>query len=138
MTSGMTIITTKTIFLRIIAYTLKKYLNKWKKRNPLLWISLEFFQTEKVEDKKIPVTLKLYFVDEEGSRISNENIVIADSRSTKPEDRTYREKFTLKDQAYDKAKKYYLVMEDENETIEKIYDKIPLMVDLSIINDFGF
>ena len=99
---------------------------------------LEFFQTEKVEDKKIPITLKLYFVDEEGNRISNENIVIADSRSTTPDDRAYREKFTLKDQAYDKTKKYYLVMEDENETIEKIYDKIPFMIDLAIINDFGF
>ncbi|MBV1818011.1 BREX-1 system phosphatase PglZ type A [Clostridium cochlearium] len=99
---------------------------------------LEFFQTEKVEDKKIPIALKLYFVDEEGNRISNENIIIADSRSSKPEDRTFREKFTLKDQAYDKSKKYYLIMEDENETVEKIYDKVPFMIDLAIINDFGF
>jgi uncharacterized protein (TIGR02687 family) len=99
---------------------------------------LEFFQTEKVEDKKIPITLKLYFEDEEGNRISNENIIIADSRSSKPEDRTFREKFTLKDQPYDKAKKYYLVMEDEDETVEKIYEKVPFMIDLAIINDFGF
>jgi hypothetical protein len=99
---------------------------------------LEFFQTEKVEDKKTPMTLKLYFVDEEGNRISNENIIIADSRSSKPEDRTFREKFTLKDQPYDKAKKYYLMMEDENETVEKIYDKVPFMIDLAIVNDFGF
>ncbi|MGN9166198.1 BREX-1 system phosphatase PglZ type A [Tissierellaceae bacterium HCP3S3_D8] len=99
---------------------------------------LEFFQTEKVEDKKIPITLKLYFVDEEGNRISNENIIIADSRSSKPEDRNFREKFTLKDQVYDKSKKYYLIMEDENETVEKIYDKTPFMIDLAITNDFGF
>ena len=99
---------------------------------------LEFFQTKKVKDKKIPMTLKLYFVDEEGNRISNENIIIADSRSSKPEDRTFREKFTLKDQAYDKSKKYYLIMEDENETVEKIYDKVPFMIDLAITNDFGF
>lgn len=66
---------------------------------------LEFFQTELVEDKKTPLRLKLYFVDEEGNRISNENIIIADSRSKNPQDRTYREKFTLKDVAYDKNKK---------------------------------
>lgn len=99
---------------------------------------LEFFQTEKVEDKKIPISLKLYFEDEQGNRISNENIIIADSRSSKPEDRTFREKFTLKDQPYDKAKKYYLIMEDEDEAVEKIYDKVPFMIDLAIVNDFGF
>lgn len=99
---------------------------------------LEFFQTEKVEEKKIPIRLKLYFVDEESNRISNENIIIADSRSSKPEERSFREKFTLKDQAYDKSKKYYLVMEDEDETVEKIYDKVPFMIDLAIVNDFGF
>lgn len=99
---------------------------------------LEFFQTGKVEDKKIPITLKLYFIDEEGNRISNENIIIGDSRSSKPEDRTFREKFTLKDQNYDKSKRYYLIMEDENETIEKIYEKVPFMIDLAITNDFGF
>jgi uncharacterized protein (TIGR02687 family) len=99
---------------------------------------LEFFQTEKVEDKKIPITLKLYFVDEEGNRISNENIIIADSRSSKPEDRTFREKFTLKDQVYDKSKKYYLIMEDENETVEEPYDKALFMIDIAITDDFGF
>lgn len=99
---------------------------------------LEFFQVEKVEDKKIAMTLKLYIEDVEGNRISNENIIIADSRSSKPQDRTFREKFTLKDQAYDKVEKYYLVMEDENETIEKIYEKVPFMIDLAIANDFGF
>lgn len=99
---------------------------------------LEFFQKDKVEDKKLPMTLRLYFADEEGNRISNENIVIVDSRSSKPEDRTYREKFTLKDQTYDKDKKYYLVMEDDAETVEKIYEKIPFIIDLAIMNDFGF
>jgi len=99
---------------------------------------LEFFQTEKVEDKKLPLKLKLYFVDEEGNRISNENIIIADSRSSKPQDRTFREKFTLKDMAYDKAKKYYLILEDEEEPVEKIYEKIPFIIDLIISDDFCF
>lgn len=99
---------------------------------------LEFFQTEKVEDKKLPITLKLYFEDKDGNRISNENIIIADSGSSKPEDRTYREKFTLKDKSYNKSEKYYLILEDENETVEKIYGKILFNIDLLINNDFGF
>ena len=99
---------------------------------------LEFFQTEKVEDKKIPLRLKIYFVDEEGNRISNENIIIAESKSTKPEERSYKEKFTLRNIVYDKTKKYYLVMEDEEETVENIYGKIPFNIDIAISNDFGF
>ena len=98
---------------------------------------LEFFQTEIVEDKKIPLRLKMYFTDEEGERISNENIIIADSRSEDPQNRTYREKFTLKDMAYDKTKKYYLILEDEEETVEKIYEKIPFVIDILFSDDFG-
>jgi uncharacterized protein (TIGR02687 family) len=98
---------------------------------------LEFFQTDLVEDKKIPLKLKLYFVDKEGNRISNENIIIADSRSKTPEDRTYREKFTLRDMAYDKNKEYYLILEDEDETVEKIYERIPFIIDLLFSDDFG-
>ncbi|MGH4140859.1 BREX-1 system phosphatase PglZ type A, partial [Clostridium sp.] len=99
---------------------------------------LEFFQTEKVEDKKIPLRLKIYFADEEGNRISNENIIIVDSKSTKPEERSYKEKFTLRNIVYDKTVKYYLVMEDEEETVENIYEKIPFNIDIAIANEFGF
>lgn len=100
---------------------------------------LEFFQTEKVEEKRVPMRLKLYFIDEEGNRVSNENIIIADVNSSKSEDRMFREKFVLKNMQYDKSKKYYLIFEDEEEKIEKIYDKIPFIIDIAISNDdFGF
>lgn len=98
---------------------------------------LEFFQTELVEDKRTPLKLKLYFEDKEGNRISNENIIIADSRSKNPRDRTYREKFTLRDMAYDKNEEYYLILEDEDETVEKIYERIPFIIDLLFYDDFG-
>lgn len=99
---------------------------------------LEFFQAEKVENKRVPIRLKLYLTDEEGNKISNENIIIADSRSVKPEERTFREKFTLRDLPYDKGKQYYLVMEDEEETVEREYQRIPFIIDLAIVNDFDF
>ena len=98
---------------------------------------LEFFQTDLAEDKRLPLKLKLYFVDKEGERISNENIIIADSRSKNPGDRTYREKFTLRDMAYDKNKEYYLILEDEDEAVEKIYERIPFIIDLLFSDDFG-
>lgn len=99
---------------------------------------LELFQTEKMEDKKKPLRLKVYFTDEEGNRISNENMIIADIQSSKPEDRTFKEKFVLKSMTYDKTKKYYFVLEDEEETVENIYEKIAFTIDIAITNDFGF
>jgi len=95
----------------------------------------EFFQTEKVAGKIVPCRLKLYLADENGNRISNENIIIADIRSDNPEERKFREKFVLKSMKYDKSKKYYLIMEDEDEEVENICDRIPFIIDLAISND---
>jgi uncharacterized protein (TIGR02687 family) len=91
---------------------------------------LEFFQTEKVEAKKVPLRIKAYFTDEEGNRISTENIIIADSKSLNPEERTYKEKFVLKNMSYDKTKKYYLILEDEDASAENVYEEIPFTIDI--------
>jgi len=99
---------------------------------------LEFFQTESVGDKKLPASIRLYFVDEAGSRVSNEAIIIADSPSSVPGDRMYKEKFVLKDQKYSREGKYYLVIEDDEEKINPLIEKIPFYIDLAIVNDFGF
>ncbi|MEJ6952100.1 BREX-1 system phosphatase PglZ type A [Natronospora cellulosivora (SeqCode)] len=99
---------------------------------------LEFFQTEKLSDKVLPRRLNLYFIDQEGEKISNENIIIADSSSDRPAERTYREKFTLKNREYQKDIDYYLILEDEEETVEKVYEKIPFKISLAITNDFDF
>ncbi|NFG40383.1 BREX-1 system phosphatase PglZ type A [Clostridium botulinum] len=98
---------------------------------------LEFFQDEKIQDKVISQRIKCYFEDEEGNRISNENIIIGDSRSENPVERTYREKFVLKSMSYDKHKQYFLVMQDE-EDANGFYERIPFNVDIAIVDDFGF
>ncbi|MCX7843121.1 MAG: BREX-1 system phosphatase PglZ type A [Clostridia bacterium] len=98
---------------------------------------LEFFQNEVVAEKWIPVRLKAYFADEEGNRISNENIIIADSRSKEFADRTFKEKFTLKSGKYDKAKPYYLILADEEEKINEEVQKIKFSIDLIFNNDLG-
>ncbi|MEQ8197776.1 MAG: BREX-1 system phosphatase PglZ type A [Clostridiaceae bacterium] len=98
---------------------------------------LEFFQEEKIKDKVIVQRVKCYFEDEKGNRISNENIIIGDSRSDNPLERTYREKFVLKSMAYDKRKQYFLVMQDEEDS-NGLYERIPFTIDIAIVDDFGF
>lgn len=98
---------------------------------------LEFFQEEKIQDKVISQRIKCYFEDEEGNRISNENIIIGDSRSENPLERTYREKFVLKSMAYDKTKQYFLVMQDDEDS-NGMYERIPYTIDIAIVDEFGF
>ncbi len=100
---------------------------------------LEFLQKEKVGAKLLPCRFKLYLADEDGGRISNENIIIADSKSDDIQERKFREKFILKNMKYDKGKKYFLTIEDEEETVATVYERISFTVDLAIGNDdFGF
>lgn len=98
---------------------------------------LEFFQEEKIQDKVIAQRIKCYFEDEEGNRISNENIIIGDSRSENPLERSYREKFVLKSMAYDKTKQYFLVMQDDGDS-NGMYERIPFTIDIAIVDEFGF
>jgi hypothetical protein len=92
---------------------------------------LSFFQKEPVGDKLQRLTAKVYFEDENGERISNENIIIADSASPNGEDREYKEKFTLREAAYDKSKLYYLVIKDDEETVERELERIEFRIDIA-------
>lgn len=100
--------------------------------------TLDFFQTEKLADKKVARTLKLYFVDEAGQRISNEQSILADRVSDKASERTFKVSFNLRSSNYSKTDKYYLVLEDPEEPVKKVYDKIPFTISLGIVNDFDF
>lgn len=94
---------------------------------------LAFLQTSRVEEKRLSLRLKLYFVDEDGQRVSNENIIIADRVSAQPSDRTFREKFVFKDMAYDKRKTYYLILEEDDGSVEGIYEKYPFTIDIAFL-----
>ena len=91
---------------------------------------LTFFQNEPVDEKHLPIHITAFFEDESGERISSENIIIADSTSKEPQDRAYKEKFTLKNMAYDKGKNYYLVLKDEKESVNQELERIPFVIDL--------
>ncbi|GAB3804910.1 hypothetical protein [Virgibacillus kimchii] len=83
-----------------------------------------------MEDKKRPRNLTVYFVDEDGERVSNEVRMIAESVSSQATERTMREKFVFKSIAYDKRKDYYLILEDEEEKMESIYEKYAFTIDI--------
>lgn len=93
-------------------------------------IYLDFQQSEPVADKILPLHVRVFLADENGERISNENIMIADSESAEPAERVFREKFTLRNMKYDKRLKYYLVMVDDDEMVENEFERIPFMIDL--------
>jgi len=91
---------------------------------------LSFFQNEPVDNKHLPIRVTAYFIDEVGNRISNENIIIADSTDSQPESRVYKEKFTLKDMEYIKGANYYLVLKDEEELVNTEIERIAFSIDL--------
>jgi uncharacterized protein (TIGR02687 family) len=98
--------------------------------------NLEFFQTEKVEDKVIPRTAVIYMADEEGNVLSNEETIIGDRSFDNPAERTFRLRLVLKSIAYDRNKTYYLMIKDTETGV--IIDKVPFSINLGIMSDFDF
>ncbi|MGN8842998.1 BREX-1 system phosphatase PglZ type A [Niallia sp. HCP3S3_B10] len=98
--------------------------------------NLEFFQTEKVEDKTTPRTVVIYMADEEGSVISNEETIIGDRPFDNPAERTFKIRFVLKNTPYDRNKTYYLTIRDTETSV--VVEKIPFNINLGIISDFDF
>ncbi|WP_026584643.1 BREX-1 system phosphatase PglZ type A [Bacillus sp. J33] len=98
--------------------------------------NLEFFQTEKVEDKVIPRTVVIYMADEEGNVLSNEETIIGDRPFDNPADRTFKIRFVLKNIPYDRNKTYYLTIRDTETSV--VVEKIPFSINLGIISDFDF
>jgi uncharacterized protein (TIGR02687 family) len=98
--------------------------------------NLEFFQTEKVEEKIIPRTVVIYMTDEEGTILSNEETVIGDRSSDNPVDRTFKIRFVLKSIPYDKNKNYYLIIKDTETDV--VLDEVSFSINLGIVSDFDF
>lgn len=99
--------------------------------------TINFFQKDKLEDKKQPLMLRAYFEDSEGNIISNTNSIFADSKSSDAEERTYKERFSLKTISYDKNAKYYLVLEEDND-VKNEYARYEFIIDIAIQDEFGF
>ena len=97
---------------------------------------LEFLQDNKVDENNLECRYLLHFEDEEGIRVSDECTIVANYTNTEVKDRFFKEKFVFKNIDYDKEKNYYLVISDEETGIER--QRIKFIIDIAIINNFGF
>lgn len=98
--------------------------------------NLNFFQTEKVEDKMIPRTVVICIEDADGTVLSNEETIIGDRTFDNPGDRIFKLQFVLKSISYDRNKTYYVLVKDLETGV--ITEKIPFSINLGIVSDFDF
>ncbi len=101
-----------------------------------LIVSMDFIQSDAVTDTVKGTSYRLYFVSEDGERISNENTLVADSREADAAKRMTSLRFTFKNQKYDRNRQYYLVACDESTGLEAW--RHPVIMDLAFGDDFGF
>ena len=98
--------------------------------------SMDFIQIEPISETAKETTFRMVFMTEDGERISNENIYVADSREPDSAKRIFRMRFNFKNQKYDKNKQYYLVVTDDKTGIEQF--RHPVIVDITFADDFEF
>lgn len=98
--------------------------------------TLDFIQSEPVSDVVKATNFRLYFVSEDGEKISNENIYVADNRDPASQNRIFRMRFTFKNKKYSKNKHYYLVAYDDSNDLEVFRHAV--VMDLAFADDFGF
>lgn len=98
--------------------------------------SLDFVQTDAVSSVVKETTYRIYFVDDNGEKISNEHLYIADKKDEDTVKRVFRLRFSFKNKKYSKNQKYYLVAYDDNNSLEVLRHEV--MMDIAFADDFGF
>lgn len=98
--------------------------------------SLDFVQTEAVSSVVKETIYRIYFMDDNGDRISNEHLYVADKKDEDTVKRVFRLRFSFKNKKYSKDQKYYLVAYDDNNSLEVLRHEI--VMDIAFADDFGF
>lgn len=98
--------------------------------------SLDFVQTDAISDVVKETTYRIYFVDGNGEKISNEHLYVADKKDKDTVKRVFRLRFSFKNKKYSKAQKYYLVACDANNALEVL--RYEIIMDIAFADDFGF
>ena len=98
--------------------------------------SLDFVQTDAVSDVVKETTYRVYFVDGNGEKISNEHLYAADKKDKDTVKRVFRLRFSFKNKKYDKSQKYFLVAFDDNDALEVLRHEV--VMDIAFADDFGF
>lgn len=101
-----------------------------------LSISLEFYQTDAVNESVTKAQYQLYFEDENGIRLSNEQAYYADSDSTLASERFTNFTFDFINRKYGPQEKVYLIMKDGLTNVEM--DRVEFVVDNPFAGDFDF
>lgn len=98
--------------------------------------SLDFVQTEAISDVVKETTYKIYFIDGNGEKISNEHLYVADKKDKDTAKRVFRLRFSFKNKKYSKAQKYYMVAYDDKNALEVLRHEV--VMDIAFADDFGF
>ena len=99
-------------------------------------INLDFFQQDAISESINPVSYRIAFVDESNQVISNEEIHYADSKEEESANRIFKLNFNLRDQTYDRNKKYYIVAKNDDSGIEAFREEVQM--DIAFAGGFGF
>ena len=98
--------------------------------------SLDFVQKDAISDVVKETNYRVYFIDENGEKISNEHIYVADKKDKETVKRMFRLRFSFKNKKYNKSQKYYLVAYDDNNALEVMRHEI--IMDIAFADDFNF
>lgn len=97
---------------------------------------IDFIQKEPVTDTLRPRTIRVWFEDANGNKVSNENIIVADRTNTNPDERKYQEKFIFASRKYSPKEKYFMRISDNETRIE--ISHYEYVIDIPFADDFGF
>ena len=98
--------------------------------------SLDFVQKDAISEVIKETTYRIYFIDDNGEKISNEHLYVADKKEQDTVKRMFRLRFSFKNKKYDKTRKYYLVAYDEKNNYEALRHEV--IMDIAFADDFGF
>ena len=98
-------------------------------------VVVQLMQDDPISDLVKATSYQVYFVDDDGQKISGVRDVVVDSRAAMPTDRIQRIRLTLKDAKYTNGRKYTLVVRnvDTEEEQRTVYT-----MDMVIGGGFGF
>lgn len=111
-------------------------LSAGRKINNMIF-SLNFYQQEAVGGNREAAQYLVYFVDENGQKISDTGKIIADKTSENAQERTFRCNFSLRSQKYSNRQTYFLVIADESGLQAPVREEFQIDIAFAV-DDFNF
>lgn len=101
-----------------------------------LSVALEFYQTEAISDSVTKAHYSLYYEDQKGNRVSNENSYFADSTEILASERFTKFTFEFINRNYESNEPVFLIISDKETKIE--IERIAFVIDNPFAGGFGF